>query len=108
MTVNHQPTTGDVAQAYLKHRRFLPATREGWHSSGWKRRSQQIMMILTMVGTVLFFWTQPVAAASTITEFHVSNVGVPQGIAAGSDGNLWFTYQDFTTNVSAIGRITTS
>ena len=30
------------------------------------------------------------------------------GIAAGPDGNLWFTYQDFTTKVNAIGRITTS
>jgi virginiamycin B lyase len=29
------------------------------------------------------------------------------GIAAGPDGNLWFTYEDLTTNVNAIGRITT-
>ncbi len=34
---------------------------------------------------------------------HVSNVGVPQGITAGPDGNLWFT--EFYDNV--VGRITT-
>src|SRR5437868_4044220 len=64
----------------------------------------QAIMILAIAGSVLFLWTQPAAAAPTITEFHVSNVGVPQGIAAGSDGNLWFT--EFYDN--AIGRITTS
>jgi virginiamycin B lyase len=29
------------------------------------------------------------------------------GISAGPDGNLWFTYQDFTTNANDVGRITT-
>src|SRR5260370_4617487 len=60
------------------------------------------MMVLAIVGAVLLLWTQPVAAAPTITEFHVSNVGVPQGITAGPDGNLWFT--EFYDNV--VGRIT--
>jgi virginiamycin B lyase len=27
---------------------------------------------------------------------------------AGPDGNLWFTYEDFTTGACDIGRITTS
>src|SRR5260370_17311207 len=43
-----------------------------------------------------------VAPSAAITEFHVSNVGVPQGITAGPDGNLWFT--EFYDNV--VGRIT--
>jgi streptogramin lyase len=103
MTANHQLRTGDVAQARVIQRRFLPAAREGWHSPRWKRRSQQMMTILAMVGAVLFLWTPPAVAASTITEFHVSNVGVPQGITAGPDGNLWFT--EFYDNVA--GRITT-
>src|SRR5258707_11208669 len=60
-----------------------------------------MMMILAIVGTLLFLWVQPVAAAPNITEFHVSHVGVPQGITAGPDGNLWFT--QFFDNV--IGRI---
>ena len=59
-----------------------------------------------IVGAVLCLWAPPAAAAPTITEFHVANVGVPQGIASGPDGNLWFTYQDFTTAADAIGRIT--
>jgi virginiamycin B lyase len=69
------------------------------------------MLTLVMLGIFTLLWASPVAAeaaAPTITEFHVSNVGVPQGITAGPDGNLWFTYQDFTTNANAIGRITTS
>jgi len=103
MKVNRQPATLSVTQTSLKERRFLPAARESWHSLGVKRRSLQMLMILTMVGTVLFFWAQPALAASTIAEFHVSNVGVPQGITAGSDGNLWFT--EFYDNVA--GRITT-
>lgn len=103
MTANHQASAGEVAQARFKQRRFLPAAGEDWQNHGWKQRSQQVMMILAMIGASLFFWAQPAAAASTITEFHVSNVGVPQGISAGSDGNLWFT--EFYDNVA--GRITT-
>jgi virginiamycin B lyase len=60
-------------------------------------------MILAMIGAVLFLWIPPAAAAPTITELHVSNVGVPQGITVGPDGNLWFT--EFYDNVA--GRITT-
>src|SRR5260370_30513674 len=62
-----------------------------------------MMMVLAMVEIVLFIGTPRAAAASTITEFHVSNVGVPQGITAGPDGALWFT--EFYDNVA--GRITT-
>jgi virginiamycin B lyase len=103
MTANHQSKTGDVAQPYFKQRRFLREARGGQPGPGRRRRSQRVMMILAIVGAVLFLWTQPVAAAPTITEFHVSNVGVPQGITAGPDGNLWFT--EFYDNV--VGRITT-
>jgi virginiamycin B lyase len=67
------------------------------------------MMILALVGALLLLWTQPAAAASSITEFHVSNVGVPQGITAGPDGALWLTLLNdvggSTTN--QIGRLTT-
>ncbi len=59
-------------------------------------------MPVALIGLVFFLWVQPAAAAPTITEFHVSNVGVPQGITLGSDGNLWFT--EFYDNV--VGRIT--
>src|SRR5258708_11405661 len=102
MKANHQSKTGDVAQPYYKQRRFLREAMGGQPDSGRRRRSQRVMMILAIVGAVLFLWTQPVAAAPTITEFHVSNVGVPQGITAGPDGNLWFT--EFYDNV--VGRIT--
>jgi streptogramin lyase len=67
-------------------------------------RLPRALMVLAIVGSVLGLLTQTVAAAPTITEFHVSNVGVPQGITAGPDGNLWFT--EFYDNVA--GRITTS
>ncbi len=66
------------------------------------RRVPQVLIALAMFVAVLFLWISPVAAAPTITEFHVSNVGVPQGIAAGPDGNLWFT--EFYDSVA--GRIT--
>jgi len=102
MKANHQSKTGDVAQPYFKQRRFLREARGGQPGPGRRRRSQRVMMILAIVGAVLFLWIQPVAAAPTITEFHVSNVGVPQGITAGPDGNLWFT--EFYDNV--VGRIT--
>ena len=91
MTANHQPETGDVAQPYFKQRRFLREARRSRPGPGRKRHSARVLMILAMVGAFLFLWAQPAAAAPTITEFHVSNVGVPQGITAGSDGNLWFT-----------------
>src|SRR5260370_16937261 len=102
MKANHQSKTGDVAQPYFKQRRFLGEARGGQPGPGRRRRSQRVMMILAIVGAVLFLWVQPVAAAPTITEFHVSHVGVPQGITAGPDGNLWFT--EFYNNV--IGPIT--
>ena len=102
MTMNSLSKTGDVAQPYSGQRGFLRTPGESWHSHGRKSRTQQMMMILAIVGTLLFLWVQPVAAAPTITEFHVSHVGVPQGITAGPDGNLWFT--EFYDNV--VGRIT--
>src|SRR5260370_9319081 len=83
MKANHQSKTGDVAQPYFKQRRFLREARGGQPGPGRRRRSQRVMMILAIVGAVLFLWIQPVDAAPTITEFHVSNVGWPQGITAG-------------------------
>src|SRR5260370_7572950 len=87
MKANHQSKTGDVAQPYFKQRRFLREARGGQPGPGRRRRSQRVMMILAIVGAVLFLWIQPVAAAPTITEFHVSNVGVPQGITAAPTPN---------------------
>ncbi len=54
-----------------------------------------------------------ITPSGMITEFPFPSPGNNDylylgGIAAGPDGNLWFTYEDSTTNVSAIGRITTS
>jgi streptogramin lyase len=62
------------------------------------------LLTLALVGSVLCLWTQPAAASPTITEFPVSSVGVPQGIAAGPDGNLWFTWD--SSSSPRIGRIT--
>src|SRR5260370_6784518 len=103
MTASYQPNIGAIVQAYCKQKRFLGATREGCRGRGRRPRTKQVMMILALVGALLLLWTQPAAAMSTITEFHVSNVGVPQGITAGPDGALWFT--EFYDNVA--GRITT-
>jgi streptogramin lyase len=75
-----------------------------WPGGRRGRCLSRAVTILAIVGSVLGRWAQPVAAAPTITEFHVSNGGVPQGIAAGPDGNLWFT--EFYDN--QVGRITTS
>jgi streptogramin lyase len=53
----------------------------------------------------LVYVASAAAAASTITEFPVPTaISQPNGIAAGPDGNLWFT----ETNGNKIGRITTS
>jgi streptogramin lyase len=71
-----------------------------------RRRLPRALLILALVGAVLCLWAPPAAAAPTITEFHVANVGVPQGIAAGPDGNLWFTW-DYSSS-PRIGRITPS
>jgi len=98
MTANYQPGTGDVGQLYFKQRRFPRAA-----SSGRKSRARHIMTVLAIVGAALLLWAQPVAAASTITECKVPSPGVPQGIAAGSDGALWFTL--FYDN--EVGRVTT-
>src|SRR5258708_35528687 len=91
MKANHQSKTGDVAQPYFKQRRFLREARGGQPGPGRRRRSARVLMILAMAGAFLFLWTQPAAAAPTITEFHVSNVGVPQGITAGPGGHPWVT-----------------
>src|SRR5438309_10354129 len=102
MTTNSQAKTGDVTQLYFRQRGFLGMNGQGWLARSRKPRIQQMMLVLATVGSLLFLWVQPVSAAPTITEFHVSNVGVPQGITAGPDGNLWFT--EFYDNV--VGRIT--
>ncbi len=78
------------------------------------RRIPQALMTLAMMGAGLFLWIPSAAAAptapaaSTITEFHVSNVGVPQGITAGPDGNLWFTefYDDVAGRITTMGTST--
>jgi virginiamycin B lyase len=59
-------------------------------------------MPVVLIAFLFFLWVQPVSAAPTITEFQIANSGIPQGIALGSDGNLWFT--EFYDNV--VGRIT--
>jgi virginiamycin B lyase len=68
------------------------------------RLTSRAVAILAMVGLLLGVLVQPAAAAPTITEFHVASPGIPQGIATGPDGNLWFTL--FYDN--QVGRITTS
>lgn len=64
----------------------------------------QLMTVLATVGTILLLWVQPALAAVTITEFKAAPTGVPQGIATGSDGAVWFT--EFYDNV--VGRVTTT
>jgi streptogramin lyase len=102
MTTNSQSKPGGVAQPLLQQELFLRLDGEGSQGRSRKLHRQKMMLILAIVASVLFLYIQPVAAAPTITEFHVSDVGVPQGIAAGPDGNLWFT--EFYDNV--VGRIT--
>ena len=58
---------------------------------------------LSAGGTITFTGTYASTGGGTITEFPVPD-GSPYGIAAGPDGNLWFT--DLGSN--RIGRITTS
>ena len=99
MTANYQPATGNLAHRYFKQRRFpRPIT------AGSKLRTRRLITMLAIVATALLLWAQPVAAASTITEFKVPSPGIPQGIAAGSDGALWFTL--FYDN--EVGRVTTT
>ncbi len=83
MTTNYQAGTGDVAQLFFEQRRYPRVA-----SSSRKSRARHIMTMLAIVGAALLLWAQPVAAASTITEFKVPSPGVPQGIVAGSDGAL--------------------
>ena len=98
MATNHAPNTGNVVQPYFEQRRFPRTSRPGRES-----RARQVMIMLAIVGATLLLWAQPVAAASTISEFKVPSPGVPQGITAGSDGALWFTL--FYDN--EVGRVTT-
>jgi streptogramin lyase len=59
----------------------------------------------SLLSFVAFFILTASVSAQTITEFPLPNGGAePQGIAAGPDGNLWFT--EFRGN--RIGRITTA
>jgi len=46
------------------------------------------------------------ARGQVVTEFPVSSFAEPYGIAAGPDGNLWFT--EYEVNHNNIGRITTT
>src|ERR1700674_2204057 len=98
MTANRQPATGNLADCYFKQRRLLQSVK-----CGSKSRARQVMTILAIVGAAFLLWAQPVAAASTITEFKIPSAGVAQGITAGSDGALWFTL--FYDN--QVGRVTT-
>jgi streptogramin lyase len=102
MTMHHQPGTGNVARIYLKQRRFSHVA-----SSVSKSRARRVITMLAIVGIALLLWSQPVAAASTITEFKVPSPGIPQGITAGSDGALWFTlfYDDEVGRVTPKGAI---
>src|ERR1700737_3003321 len=98
MTANCQPAAGGVADRYFRQRCLLQSI-----TSGSQSRARRVMIILAIVGATLLLWAQPVAAASTISEFKVPSPGVPQGITAGSDGELWFTL--FYDN--EVGRVTT-
>src|SRR6202165_354676 len=103
MTANYQPRTGDVVHPYFKQKGYLGAAGEGWHGLSTKLPIQKAMMILSLVGALLLLLAQPGSAASTITQFKVPSPGVPQGIAKGPDGSLWFTL--FYDN--DVGRVTT-
>jgi virginiamycin B lyase len=59
-------------------------------SSGWRSHLTALLTALIACVGLLSLSTAPVwAAVGTITEF--SPAGLPRGITAGPDGNLWFT-----------------
>src|SRR5579884_1627847 len=90
-----------VLRARFNPQRFL-------RDSGSFIRFRRALLMLMTTGVILFLWAAPVEAAPTITEFHVSSAGVPQGIASGPDGNLWFTefYDNVVGRISPKGNIT--
>ncbi|MHB8147742.1 MAG: virginiamycin B lyase family protein [Vulcanimicrobiaceae bacterium] len=79
---------------------------------GWSAQSGAAVSISTdsahlyAIGSTGGIYSSPVAPASgTIIEYTLpTSNGSPLGIAAGPDGNLWFT----EVNASKIGKITTS
>jgi streptogramin lyase len=103
MTARHQSSIYDVSHPHFQQRLDAEPARKVRQGPRWMPRVRQAIIILVLFGVVMFLRTQPVAAAVSITEYKVSSPGVPQGIAAGSDGALWFT--EFYDN--QVGRITT-
>src|SRR5579872_5793889 len=103
MTASYQPNTGDEVQSCFQQKRFPGAVRESGYSTVRKHRVEMKMIILAIVSVASLLWSQVASASVSITEFHVPCPGIPQGIAAGSDGSLWFTL--FYDN--EVGRVTT-
>jgi len=73
--------------------------------SGWQSRLTALLTALIACVGLLSLSTAPAwAVAGTITEFPTpTGSGDPFGIAAGPNGNLWFT----ESQGNKIGRITT-
>jgi len=103
MTASYQPNTGDEVQSCFQQKRFPGTVRESGYSTVRKHRVEMKMIILAIVSVASLLWSQVASASVSITEFHVPSPGIPQGIAAGSDGSLWFTL--FYDN--EVGRVTT-
>jgi streptogramin lyase len=73
------------------------------NNSGWRPRLAALLTALIACVSLLSLSAAPAwAAVGTITEF--SPAGLPRGITAGPDGNLWFTEEAG----NQIGRITPS
>ncbi len=98
MSTSHSQGPSNAPDSYFGQRRSL----EGQRCSHKLTLTHMAALLLVTTVAILLIWAQPAAAAVSITEFKVSTVGVPQGITAGPDGNLWFTL--FYDNV--VGRIT--
>src|SRR5579863_116485 len=108
MAAHSQPDTGKVVHSSFKPERFMGAIRDGRNGLSRKPPLLKALLLLSLVAAVLLIQARPAFAAPTITEFKVPSPGIPQGIAAGSDGALWFTlfYDNEVGRVTANGHVT--
>src|SRR6266536_2803690 len=77
--------------------------------SGWRSHLAALLTAIIAGVSLLGLSSAPVwAAAGTVTEYPIPTKGTPFAIAAGPDGNLWFTEFDGSKigRIAPAGRIT--
>ena len=103
-----QPNLPPALREAIEKTRYKIKPRESAASSGPYQASNPAT-IDPLIATETHLFASD-AESVIITEYPLSTPGIPNGIAAGPDGALWFT--DFGTNGSGangkIGRITTT